>query len=84
MDFDVEIKKYLNMLLEEFDQYKRQNQCDRKNLIWISNQASQYFKGLSQDFSNVLTGLDTDYKVQEISSINESTEILNNHFERQQ
>ncbi len=33
MDFDVEIKKYLNMLLEEFDQYKRQNQCDRKNLI---------------------------------------------------
>lgn len=84
MDFDVEIKQHLNMLLEEFGQYKKQNRCDRENLAQISTQTTHYFEGLKQDLSNALSGFDSEDKTRGMNLINESTELLNNHLKKQQ
>lgn len=83
IDFDNEIKQHLNILLEEFEQYKQRNRNDQTELQNFSNKVSQYFDDLSSDFSQALSGLDEEQKAQGLSSINQSNEMANNHFQRQ-
>ena len=83
MDFDAEIKQHLDTLLEEFEQYKQRNRTDREELQIFSNKVSQYFDNLSSDFSKALSGLDDSQKAQGLSSITESNEMTQNHFQKQ-